>query len=142
MAGVERLEWLHPLVVPKICSALAPNFDHYASPPRCFRHRRRVGGSPVHAENRVLLEFEFLHSYKKIPTPPCGIGIFGRGRETRTPGTRFWRQCHIKRTVQIVPTVEPFVLLALLNLMPFDALLMLLKIPCKFDAQLPKNRHA
>ena len=45
----------------------------------------------------------------------------------------------LKRTVQIVPTVEPFVLLGLLNLMPFDALLMLLKILCKFDAQLPKN---
>ena len=63
----------------------------------------------------------------------------GRGTRTRTLGTWFWRQCHIKRTVQIVPTVEPFVLLGLLNLMPFDALLMLLKILCKFDAQLPKN---
>jgi len=29
-----------------------------------------------------------------------------------------------------------------LNLMPFDALLMLFKNLCKFDAQLPKNRHA
>jgi len=54
----------------------------------------------------------------------------------------FWRQCHIKRTVQIVPTVEAFVALGLLNLMPFDALLMLLKNLCKIDAQLPKNRHA
>ena len=56
-------------------------------------------------------------------------------------GTRLWRQCHIKKTVQIVPTAPPFVALGLLNLMPFDALLMLLKNLCKFDAQLPKNRH-
>jgi hypothetical protein len=48
----------------------------------------------------------------------------------------------MKKTVQIVPIVEPLVALGLLNLMPFDALLMLLKILCKFDAQLPKNRHA
>ena len=63
----------------------------------------------------------------------------GRGTRTRTLGTRFWRQCHIKRTVQIVPTAPPFVLLALLNLMPFDALLMLCKNLIKFDAQLPKK---
>ena len=56
-------------------------------------------------------------------------------------GTRLWRSCQIKRTVQIVPTVEPFVALGLLNLMPFDALLMLCKNLIKFDAQLPKNRH-
>ena len=68
---------------------------------------------------------------------PC----YGRGRETRTLGTRFWSGCHIKRTVQIVPTVEPFVALGLLNLMPFDALLMLCENLIKFDAQLPKNRH-
>jgi len=65
--------------------------------------------------------------------------FFGRGRRIRTLDTRFWRSCQIKKTVQIVPTVEPFVALGLLNLMPFDALLMLLKILCKFDAQLPKN---
>ena len=40
---------------------------------------------------------------------------------------------------KIVPTVEPFVALGLLNLMPFDALLMLCKNLIKFDAQLPKN---
>ena len=57
-------------------------------------------------------------------------------------GTRLWRSCHIKRTLQIIPTVEPFVALGLLKLMPFDALLMLLKILCKIDAQLPKNRLA
>ena len=54
-------------------------------------------------------------------------------------GTQFWRQCRIKRTVQIVPTVEPFVALGLLNLMPFDALLMLLKTLYKIDTQLPKK---
>ena len=53
-------------------------------------------------------------------------------------GTRFWRSCQVKRTVQIIPTVEPFVSLGLLNLMPFDALLMLCKYLIKFDAQLPK----
>ena len=57
-------------------------------------------------------------------------------------GTRLWRSCQIKKTVQIVPTVEPFVALGLLNLMPFDALLMLYEYLIKFDAQLPKNRHA
>ena len=56
-------------------------------------------------------------------------------------GTRLWRQCHIKRTVQIVPTAPPFVALGLLNLMPFDALLMLYEYLIKFDAQLPKNQH-
>ena len=56
-------------------------------------------------------------------------------------GTRLWRQCRIKRTVTKFRTVEPFVLLALLNLMPFDALLMLCENLIKFDAQLPKNRH-
>ena len=60
----------------------------------------------------------------------------------KNPQERFWRQCHIKRTVTKFHTVEPFVALGLLNLMPFDALLMLLKILCKFDAQLPKNRHS
>ena len=65
----------------------------------------------------------------------------GRGTRTRTLGTRFWRQCHIKRTVQIVPTAPPFVALGLLNLMPFDALLMLYEYLIKFDAQLPKNQH-
>ena len=65
---------------------------------------------------------------------------YGGEEGIRTLDTRFWRQCHIKRTVQIVPTVEPFVALGLLNLMPFDALLMLSKnLPCKADAQLPKN---
>ena len=58
--------------------------------------------------------------------------------EGENPQERFWRSCHIKRTIQIVPTVEPFVALGLLNLMPFDALLMLLKNLIKFDAQLPK----
>ena len=56
-------------------------------------------------------------------------------------GTRLWRQCHIKRTAQIVPTAPPFVALGLLNLMPFDALLMLYEYLIKFDAQLPKNQH-
>ena len=66
---------------------------------------------------------------------------YGRGRRTRTLDLRFWRGCHIKRTVTKFRSVEPFVLLALLNLMPFDALLMLSENLCKFDAQLPKNRH-
>ena len=47
-------------------------------------------------------------------------------------GTRLWRQCHIKRTVTKFRTVEPFVARGLLNLMPFDALLMLLEIFCIF----------
>ena len=67
--------------------------------------------------------------------------LCGRGSRTRTHDLRFWSGCHIKRTVQIVPTVEPFVALGLLNLMPFDALLMLCKNLIKFDAQLPKNLH-
>ena len=71
-------------------------------------------------------------SLRSLHLPPAALAT--------SPGTRFWRQCHIKRTVQIVPTVEPFVALGLLNLMPFDALLMLSKnLPCKADAQLPKN---
>ena len=57
-------------------------------------------------------------------------------------GTQFWRQCQVERTVQSVPTVEAFVALGLLNLMPFDALLMLCKNLIKFDTQLPKNRHS
>ena len=63
----------------------------------------------------------------------------GRGRRTWTLGTRFWRHSQIKKTVPIVPPVEPFVALALLNLVPFDALLMLLKILYKIDSQLPKK---
>ena len=65
----------------------------------------------------------------------------GRGSRIRTHDLQFWRSCQIKRTVQIVPTVEPFVALGLLNLMPFDALLMLYEYLIKFDAQLPKNQH-
>ena len=56
-------------------------------------------------------------------------------------GTRLWRSCQIEKTVQIVPTVEPFVALTLSSPVPFDALLMLLKNLCGIDAQLPKNRH-
>ena len=37
----------------------------------------------------------------------------------------FGGRVKLKKTVQIVPTVEPFVALGLLNLMPFDALLLL-----------------
>ena len=48
----------------------------------------------------------------------------------------------MKRTAQILPAVEPFVALGLLNLMPFDALLMLYEYFIQFDAKLPKNRHA
>ena len=65
-----------------------------------------------------------------------------RGSRIRTHDLQFWRSCQIKKTVQFVPTAPPFVLLALLNLMPFDALLMLSKNLCKFDSQLPKNRHS
>jgi len=71
-------------------------------------------------------------SLRSLHPPPAALAT--------SPGTRFWRSCQIKKTVQIVPTVEPFVLLVLLNLMPFDALLMLSKnLLCKADAQLPKN---
>jgi len=54
----------------------------------------------------------------------------------------FGGRVKLKKTVQIVPTVEPFIALGLLNLMPFDALLMLCKNLIKFDAQLPKIRHS
>ena len=78
---------------------------------------------------------------KKIGTSETCSDI-GRGSRIWTHDTRFWRSCQIKNTVQIVPTVEPFVALGLLNLMPFDALLMLLKnLLCKTDAQLPKTTH-
>ena len=57
-------------------------------------------------------------------------------------GTRLWRSCHIKRTVQIVPTVEPCLRLPTFPISNFDALLMLSKnLPCKTDAQLPKTTH-
>ena len=60
------------------------------------------------------------------------------GFEPTTHG--FGGHVKLKRTVQIVPTAPPFVLLALLNLMPFDALLMLSEnLLCKADAQLLKN---
>ena len=36
----------------------------------------------------------------------------------------FGGRVKLKKTVQIVPTAPPFVALGLLNLMPFDALLM------------------
>ena len=65
------------------------------------------------------------------------------GAEGFEPSTHgFGGRVKLKKTVQIVPPVEPFVALGLLNLMPFDALLMLLKNLIKFDAQLPKIRHS
>ena len=68
--------------------------------------------------------------------------MFLAGAEGLEPSALgFGGRVKLKKTVQIVPTVEPFVALGLLNLMPFDALLMLCENLIKFDAQLPKNRH-
>jgi len=88
---------------------------------------------------KTLIGFKSFCAKRK--TAPKGTVSFLQGQKDLKP-MRFWRSCQIKKTVQIIPTAPPFVLLALLNLMPFDALLMLLKnLPCKADAQLPKIRH-
>ena len=52
----------------------------------------------------------------------CLSQIYWQRQKDSNPQERFWRQCHIKRTVTKFHTVEPFVALGLLNLMPFDDL--------------------
>ena len=77
-------------------------------------------------------------SITKIQPLTCGcifvMLFFWQGHKDLNPGHVVLETIHIKMTVQIVPTVEPFVALGLLNLMPFDALLMLLKNLGEIDA--------
>ncbi len=91
LAGVERLEWLRPLVLRGFYLRLRLiQSEHCASPPRCFSHRERFGGSPVHAEKPRALGVRVSFSSQHQKKTPSDV-FFGRGRETRTPGTRFWR---------------------------------------------------
>ena len=67
-------------------------------------------------------------SFRSLYLPPAALAT--------SPGTRFWRSCQIKKTVKIVPTVEPCLRVAKNLIFAYDALLMLLKNLCKFDAQI------
>ena len=85
---------------------------------------------------------EGWESIKQKKSQSKRINSFLAGVEGLEPSRTVLEVMSYKKTVQFVPTAPLFVLLALLNLMPFDALLMLCKNLIKFDTQLPKNRHS
>ena len=58
------------------------------------------------------------------------LSIFMAGVEGLEPSRTVLETMSVIKDRKIVPTVEPLVALGLLNLMPFDALLMLLKNLC------------
>ena len=54
----------------------------------CIRPRRRSHAHPFTLRVPVV---RFASSNEETPTPQAASVFLGRGRATRTPGTRFWR---------------------------------------------------
>ena len=67
-------------------------------------------------------------SLRSLHPPPAALAT--------SPGTRFWRQSKLQKTVQIVPIVEPCLSVAKSLIFAYDALLMLLKNLCKIECYL------
>ena len=94
LAGVERLEWLRPLAVCGFCrrpSGTRHNPTAALRLARFISRRERSQPHPFTRETACVGVRAATTYYNKKTSPKKDLFFYGRGRETRTPGTRFWR---------------------------------------------------